>query len=695
MFLEAIMRVLLLVLSLFGVLALATNLPVSVLADDAPPDSRQLIALDTFAVGLSENDAAIARSSIRNVANARPGVDLTLMRYGVTPGTFSRFDYGSSQLTEGISEFEALMAPTGASGNGDQFRAIAASFDYLADIEAPAGSRLTIITSDGMDEGASGGRERLLSLVDLFASQNWMIDVLILPSATQDSRVFLAAIAELGNGAAYDLGDIGGLSSFVAATKDLILEPVIQTRLSSGSEALGSIDIPPVTDSVVISVARDSAATRVDIFDPRGAALSELRSDTTITETELSVIFEVVEPEAGQWIARASGSQGSLLIGAELTNSLHITFDELTVPVGEPVLLSATVLDGQGVAELSGASVEATLSSPSGSSVHILQDTGAAGDEVAGDGVYSALAPEFTDQVTSGVSLVLRWENLDAEITGHAVLQAEHFPQLQVTQVSPNPVNLGDELLVAEISISKGEFPYPVSADHLRVDVLSPDRRPLTFRVIAIDSDSSGKSWNFDVLAVPTATGAHSVVAVLSDSYLDRPFGSSESISAIDVGVILPPVILPVPEPTFMERIPVWGWVLAGLAIAALLAFAVKRSLEALHPLPYGYLYDDSGRMLIDFRRARLSWFKRTFSRNRVPTSTFPDLAVEGGEFIFSQNSVELRTKEPVPNLRVNGRPAGTMTRLVDQIRLGIGGRLVTFKLKRPTIDSLSAQPGD
>ena len=220
-------------------------------------------------------------------------------------------------------------------------------------------------------------------------------------------------------------------------------------------------------------------------------------------------------------------------------------------------------------------------------------------------------------------------------------------------------------------------------------------RRPLDSRIIALDSDSNGLSWNFDVLAVPTATGAHSVVAGLSDSYLDRPFGSSESVSAIDIGIILPPVILPVPEPTAIEQIPVWAWVLAGLAIAVMLTLAVKRSLEALHPVPYGYLYDDSGRMLIDFRRTRLSWFKRTFSRNRVPTSALPDLAVEGGEFIFSKNSVELRTAEEVPNLRINGRPAGTITRLVDQIRLGVGGRLMTFKLKRPTIDSLSPQPGD
>ena len=197
------------------------------------------------------------------------------------------------------------------------------------------------------------------------------------------------------------------------------------------------------------------------------------------------------------------------------------------------------------------------------------------------------------------------------------------------------------------------------------------------------------------MLAVPTATGPHSVIAGLSDSYLDRPFGSSESVSAIDIGIVLPPVILPIPEPTAIERIPVWAWALAGLIIGAMLPLLVKRSLEALHPIPYGYLYDDSGRMLIDFRRTRLSWFKRTFYRNRVPTSALPDMPVDGGEFIFTKNGVELRTAEEVPNLRINGRPAGTITRLADQIRLGVGGRLMTFKLKRPTIDNLLPQPGD
>ncbi|NQW18845.1 MAG: hypothetical protein HQ478_15340 [Chloroflexi bacterium] len=689
------MRFLMLFLGIFAALVLTIDRPANVSADGVPPDSRHLIALDTFAVGRSINDESVARSSIRNIANAAPGVDITLMRYGTTPGGFFRFEYDSPSLAEGIIEFESLMGPTTLSGNGDQFRAIAASFDYLSDIEAPSGSRLTLITSDGMDEAANSARGRLLSLVELFITQNWTIDVLMLPSASQDSRAFLTEVSERTNGVAYDMGDIGGLSSFIASTNGLNIEPVVQTRLSRGAEALASLEIPPLTDRVTISVARDSASTQVDVFDPRGAVLLSLRPDTTITETELSVIFEVTEPEAGQWIARASGSESSVLIGAELSNGLHIAFDELTVPVDEPVLLSATVLDGEDSAVLSGAFIEATLSSPSGSSVHILRDSGTAGDQIEGDGIYSALAPEFKNQVTSGVELVLRWENLDAEITGQATLKAEYFPTLQVNGVSPGPVDLGDEVRVAEIAISKAEFPYPVSADSLTVDVLSPDRRPLSSKIIAVDGDSDGLSWNFQILAVPTATGQHSVVAALSDSYLDRPFGVSESVSAIDIGIILPPVILPVPEETFMEQIPGWAWALAGLAIAVSLLFAVKRVLEAIHPVPYGYLYDDSGRMLFDFRRARLSWIKRTFSRNRVPTSALPEFAVEGGEFIFTQNGAQLRTREEVPNLRVNGRPAGTMTKLVDQIRLGIGGRLITFKLKRPTLDSLSPQPGD
>lgn len=665
-------------------------------ADDAPPDTRLLIAVDSLVVSVDRRDADVADSVTRLAAGQADSETIALMSYANEAGQIVEFDFGTAALIEGLDKFHSFSTVSARGGQSNQFRAIAAGFDFLSESEAAPGSRMILLTSDGMESASRSTRDRLLSLVRLFAAEGWSIDVAMLPSATPVSRAFLASIAETSGGTAYDTGAIDGLANFASDTYGIQPVPVIQTLLARGGNALAPFDVPPLVDLMTISITRGSSDTVIEIFDPRGAPVISARSNVTIVETAAAILIRVDTPEAGQWTARALGDDSELLISVDIDHSLAIELaDGLPVPVGEPVLLTARVTSHNEPVILTGAFIDATVTSANGSVVYRLTDEGTAGDVIEGDGLFSVLVPGFAAQATSDIALVLRWDNFGATIKDTVVLQAEHFPTLRVRDLLPGPFDLGALIDVAEIEITKADFPFPVQASELNVAVITPNRREIPSTITAVDSLEDGSAWKFIVSAAPQGSGKYRVEASLGTVYLGRAYETGEGIGDIDIGVIPPPVIVPVPEPSFIDEVPAWTW--AAIVIAIVLAvMAITRHLVVRsQSTPYGYLYDDAGRMLVDFGQVRLRFIRRFLARNRVSTSYVRELGLGRGEFIFSEDSVKLRSSEAKPNIRVDGRPAEQVTILANEMRLGVGGRLLTFVLQPMPPPAPAPEAGD
>ncbi|MCH8223121.1 MAG: hypothetical protein IH868_06880 [Chloroflexi bacterium] len=665
-------------------------------ADHSPPDKRLLVAVDSLVISADRRDADVADSVTRLLAGQADSKTIALMSYASMPGEILEFDFDTAELMNGLDEFHSFSTVGVRGGQSDQFRAIAAGFDFLSDFDAAPGSRMLLLTSDGMESASKSTRDRLLSLVRLFTAEGWSIDVAMLPSATAASRAFLASIAAAGGGTAYDTGAIDGLANFASDIYGIQPVPVIQTLLARGGNALAPIDVPPLSDLMTVSVTRGSSDTLIELFDPRGAPVTGARPNVTVVKTAAAILTRVENPEAGKWTARALGDDSDLLISVDIDHSLSIELvDALPVPVGEPVLLAARVKSHGEPANLTGAFIDATVTNANGSAVYRLTDEGAAGDVIEGDGIFSVLVPEFAAQATSAIHMVLRWDNFDATIEDSVILQAEHFPTIRVRDLLPGPIDQGKFADVAEIEIIKADFPFPIVMSELNVQVISPNRIEIPSTVTAVDSLDDGSAWKFIVSAAPQGTGAYRVEAVLGTVYLGRAYETGSGVEGIDIGVIPTPVILPAPEPSFVERVPAWAWAALAIALAIAVPAAVRQLLVRTQPIPYGYLYDDAGRMLIDFGRVRQGFIRRYFARNRVPTSYMRELGLGRGEFVFGEESVKLRSGEARPNMRVNGRPAGQITVLEDEMRLGVGGRLLTFVLQPKAPPALAPDAGD
>jgi hypothetical protein len=100
---------------------------------------------------------------------------------------------------------------------------------------------------------------------------------------------------------------------------------------------------------------------------------------------------------------------------------------------------------------------------------------------------------------------------------------------------------------------------------------------------------------------------------------------------------------------------------------------------------PYGYIYDDSNRLVVDFSRVARRGLRRFLRKNCVGGLEIPGMALRGVTFLFSRDRVEMhyRPRDGSPSVRVNSRPAGRVTELRDGILLGVGGRLLVFSNSR------------
>ena len=89
---------------------------------------------------------------------------------------------------------------------------------------------------------------------------------------------------------------------------------------------------------------------------------------------------------------------------------------------------------------------------------------------------------------------------------------------------------------------------------------------------------------------------------------------------------------------------------------------------------------------------------KGFFSRNSVDAGDLSELPFVGGTFKFSGKNVKLIHKRAVgdPSMRVNSRPVGPEVDLGEDVWLGVGGRLLTFRMHNGnTVDEVLTDSTD
>lgn len=667
---------------LFLTLALAlTRVPRAHASDGAVPTT--VIAIDLGAAVETERDSQAAVTASTVITESLKHGKFAVLAYASTAAEIEAYSMPGTN-EPAISRINGMLRRA-TPGTSEQLKAYSTAYEYLTDVGAPAGSRLVVITSDGLANESVETRQRVVGYGGLFASQGWHVDVIMLPSSSPSARTFLARIATVGAGSSYDVGIMDGLESLIGNWLGFSGKSVIDTNLGAGDAALSQIEVAPHTEQITVTFFRNASAASFELYDPRGARADSVRNpDVKLFNSPSIAILEVKSPEAGTWSLRAAGAGSEVRAALQVDNPLKLAIvPQPPIPVGQAGSLVATAAINGVPAPLPGATIEATVRSVDGKAVvYKLLDDGRGVDRTAGDGLFSVAVPATEAQSSHSVDLKLSWTNYGAVMTAHGSLQSEVFPQLAITSLPVEPIAEGAGATVARVQVTVGDYPYPVMASELTVRVRSNEGASVATRLAAIDPLPDGRAWQYQVLTNPVQSGDYVATARLDIVHLGREFAATAAGSPARVEILPPP---PIPGT------PLWVYGAAGVGVLVMLT-GMALGLNTRRTAPIGYLYDDKGRMLYDFSRVKQTRLHRLLARNYVKCADVPGLPVGSGTFVFRKKGLELRYPGSGQSLRVNGRPAGNRVGLYDGVWLGVGGRLLTYSIDRKSREVLASQ---
>ncbi len=660
----------------------ALSVPV---AAEGIEDGLTVIAIDD-GIAPNQADMDVAETALGSVATSVEAGGVGYITYGTVPGQFTLLRPGADTMIATQDIVGRLRSTIGPYKSG-QFEVLSAAYANMTRLNAPRGSRLVVITTGRIEGESEATPSRLQSIGELFAREGWQIDVMTVPSTVGPVRELMLKLSTASGGRYYDLGATDGMIAMLHDLQGLKLSTVIDAELRAGAASVASIDVAPETESLSVAFLRTGRQTQVQLFRPNGAAVDLNIAGNTVSELPNVVVYTVNRPTPGSWQLQAVGAGSKLVAGVEARNPLQLGLvQEPPFSIGsENVLLATSTIGGSPVA-LPGAAVTARIQWADGSAtVHQLNDSGTGPDAVSGDGIYSVLLPAVEEQGYNDVSLELTWNEYEASLNGNGVFRTEVFPTLNVVQLTDVDARLGDQASIATVRSVVDQYPYLITANEIKATITGPDGATTAAEVRPVALIEDGKAWEFEVFAALPTSGEYTVAIALNSEHLGRDFSAAAPSLTTAATISL--------APTLLFGLQIWAWavILVVAVLAVAVAYVITRQIR-----PYGYLYDDQGRLVADFSRTSGTFVHKLFARSRVPAREIPGLPFHGGEFAFSEEGVELHYEHRPgdPSIRVNSHPAaGPIIRLTEDVWLGVGGRLLRFVGSKR--QSMAPAPGD
>ena len=635
--------------------------------EGASPVQRDLDAVETIALTMARGTSAGT---------------IVAASYGVESDEFLSSDSGSDGtrlVTDVIVSVQDLEAGPVRS---DQFKVLANTFSFLSRIDATRGSRVALLTSGRILGESENTRERLRSVADLFAAEGWAIDVVALPSTEAVLRELMSGLATGSGGVFYDTGSALGFTTAFENYWQLNLDltTAMDVEMHDNSAAVVTLDIAPHTDNFSTVFVRQHESVDVAVFSPNGMRAAADMESVEIHETPSAVIVQINSPVPGNWTLQGVGPASKLVAGVDVDNPLELRLiEQPPLPVGEPFVMEVAAFNGDSPQLLSSAVIEATINKANGSSVVVaLKDEGENGDRFANDGIYSAQMNAPESQGLNNMSIELSWADYVSTMRNDAAYRTETFPTLSLVGVSDVETSAGEYATVARVQVLVGDYPFLISPSDIKA-VLNGDGGQLRAMVTAVDQPEPGLGWEFDIAAVIPDSGAYAVEVVLDSVYQGRKYKRVAPM-ATTTALILE-------EPFLILGMPVFVIASLGLLLVLVGGFLIWVQQKTS---PFGYIVDDSDQVIVDFAGLNRSVLRKLFSKNMVASYEASGLPFVGGMFKFSGRQVKLVHKRAVgdPSMRVDGRPAGPEFDLAENVWLGVGARLLTFRLARPLAES-------
>jgi len=485
------------------------------------------------------------------------------------------------------------------------------------------------------------------------------------------------------------------------------------SRPLSKNQLMSSVvSVAPGTSETTIFMFRDKSEGSFQLSDPSGFDISAGRSFYSVKEVPNAVIWEVQDPEPGNWKVDVRGIEGKISAWDYSSNNYRLVLETASaLPLDQTMAMAAYVVENDRPVKLENVRLVANIEGPEGSKIKIqMTDDGSGGDGIPGDGVYTMLVPPLSTVGDYKVELELTWLNFNHRLSSYTNFRTEIYPSLSVERFEGAIGNIisGERTQIARVKVHIDGEPYGISSSDLVPIINSTNGSSAEIEIVPNRLFGEGPAWEYDVYITVSNEGKYSLAMQLSGEYAGSNFSNMTEVLVLsslapetvsqnvsEQIVQSPPVAAPaisqrpqtiVPAASRSEA-PVTTtsfWTAAWAIVAIVLAGAGIAIYFSLQTRPYGYIYSDDEKPLVDFAEVKRNPLIELFRRSYVSGKELGIPGLEGIMFRFVGGSVRLRTQGEHSTVRVNNQPLVDQATIDNRTWIGSRGKLYTFLLSPP-----------
>lgn len=688
------------------VLAIFTLLGVSgqVAYGDGPGEQQFVVLIDRHAVSESQNNGDLTESFLGLLSMLKDGKQITL----------ATADDGAMRgpVIAGSAEYKVIhrntlttLANSSLAPEADLVNALASNLGVLDVLRAAPGSTVYVLTGGDSDALLGEASERLTSILQEFESNGWAVVGVSLPGSSQYAAEFFSLVEAESGDQVFPLSVPEGFKAFSDSILRLDAKGQL-AQLGQGSLApneilSSSLNIAPASTETTMIFFKAGPSGSLRLKNPSGFEASQGdRALSTVVETPFIVMWKLVDPVPGQWTVDMHGVEGQISAWHYSANKLNLEFlTPNTVPFDQTVPLVAYITDGEkDRITMTDVEVRARITGPNGSTlIHSLNDDGELGDSIAGDGYYSTTMQPLGTEGDYRVDLELFWPQYNHFITSQKMLSAQPFPSLAVDVLHTGRLNIGERTRIATAQVNVNGQPFAVPVDELQASLTTEAEDSGRLEVIPQKLVNQGRAWEYDIYYTAAEQNQYSILLGLNMSYAGRDY--QFAYDTMVLSSLIPPIPAePAPQvvrlatPPTPPAGPTMPRGLLAIPVVLVVALIAAGIYIISRTKPYGYLYNDRGELLVDFKSVPRKAAAAFMSRDTVDGTEIGVGELKGVSFNFSRGKVDIRSSHTDPSVRINNRPLieGEEASLHDQTWIGTQGKLFSFLLS----PMMQAQPG-
>ena len=663
-------------------------------------DRLTILVLDRHAISSDQSTVDLVNSLLGLMFHLKEGEPFAVVFGDDLSRVYGPLETNTEEFIQLRRTVEEKLASPPPAEPLDLVSALAETYNYLNGMVASPETSIYLITGDTSETEPAAKIDEVNPVLSLVEGTGWPVFNVTTPETDPGLKSVLAEIARRTRGESFELSIPLGFEEFTNRT--LVregkgaLQPMGKTTLSPDSIFETDLDIVPGTGELNMVFFREDDVTSFRLKNPDGveASSGDRKSSSTI-ELPNVVVLELLEPTPGRWSLEVRGDSGLLSAHRYSVNRYRIELQmHGAVPIGIPVNIIASVTDDGGLVSVD-AGLLARITDPNGISVlYDLNDEGAGGDAISGDGYYSATLPSLTTDGTYSVEMQLQWPEIAHTITTLSSFDARLFPDITFIPEPAETLELGVRTKIAELRVGIGNQPFTVSPQDLMASVATNQGDPGTLEFVPQRIISEGEAFEFDVFYTATSESLATVAISMDVGYAGQQF--LRSVDPIVVSSIPPAQPLPTPRPPATPAPapttapppslppaedpgpPTTVFIVILALVAAAVVVLLVNYLARV--APFGTIYTENGRMVLRFSELERPMLRRLLTRNRVSGD---ELGIQGFEvlsFRFYRDEVLIEPLEFSTNtVRLNNQPVTELINVFDGSWLGAMGRLYSF----------------